>query len=307
MVSAVNQSDVLLETSNLHKSFGAIRAVDGVSFAIQRGEAFGLLGPNGAGKTTTIGMMVGLLQPDSGEVTFADGMHSMTPKARRRIGIAPQALSLYEDLTAAENLAFFGRLYGLPPKKLRERIDWAIEFAGLNDRKKHRVKTYSGGMKRRLNFAAALVHEPEIVLLDEPTVGVDPQSRNHLFEAIEKLKADGLTIIYTTHYMEEAQRLCDRVAIIDHGKILEMDTVDALIDRHGGRSVVKGELRQMPPERVQLPGSLDELSLRFESNQPLEDIGRLVSEGVTFDTLQITRPDLETVFLTLTGRSLRDS
>lgn len=297
----------MIRVDALEKSYGKIKAVDDVSFEIERGEAFGLLGPNGAGKTTTLSLMVGLLKPDSGQVTLKDHGVTTDPKARRKIGIAPQSLSLYEELSAEENLAFFGRLYDIPPSKLRDRVKWAIDFAGLSDRRRHRVKTYSGGMKRRLNFAAALVHSPDVVLLDEPTVGVDPQSRNHLFDAIEKLKADGLTIIYTTHYMEEAQRLCDRVAIIDHGKILDLDTVDGLISKHGGRSVVTADLRHPPGENVELPGSLDELSLRFESTQPLEEIGQLVSSGLVFDTLQISRPDLETVFLSLTGRTLRDS
>ena len=161
-------------------------------------------------------------------------------------------------------------------------------------------------MKRRLNMAVALVHDPQVIFLDEPTVGVDPQSRNHIFERIEELKATGRTLIYTTHYMEEAQRLCDRVAIMDHGKILDLDTVDALISRHGGKSVVKAELARVPDDVSSLPAALEGLSLRFESDRPLEEVGRLTSAGVVFQTLEVSRPDLETVFLILTGRSLRD-
>ena len=297
----------MIEVSHLRKSFGKLTAVDDISFSINRGEAFALLGPNGAGKTTTINMIVGLLRPDSGEVCLDDGQPSWTPAARRRIGIAPQTLSLYGDLTAEENLKFFGQLYDLSGQQLKEQVHWALEFAGLTDRKRHRVKTFSGGMKRRLNFASALIHRPDIVLLDEPTVGVDPHSRNHLFEAVERLKGEGLTILYTTHYMEEAQRLCDRVAIVDAGKVLALDSVDGLIDQHGGRSVVLAELRQRPAATAQLPGELDDVHLRFESTTPFDDVSRLVNEGHVFDSLQIKRPDLETVFLTLTGRSLRDS
>ena len=189
--------------------------------------------------------------------------------------------------------------------QLGERVDWALQFAGLSDRRRDRVKTFSGGMQRRLNLAAALVHDPRVVLMDEPSVGVDPQSRNHIYESIEQLKEQDRTI-YTTHYMEEAQRLCDRVAILDHGKLLDLDTVDALIERHGGRSVIKAELQCPPADSSALPALLDGLSLRFEADQPLAEIGRLSSAGVIFHTLEIGRPDLETVFLTLTGRSLRD-
>jgi ABC-2 type transport system ATP-binding protein len=181
-----------------------------------------------------------------------------------------------------------------------------LDFAGLTDRRKDRVKTFSGGMKRRLNLAAALVHDPQIIVLDEPTVGVDPQSRNHIFERIEQLRSQGRTVVYTTHYMEEAQRLCDRVAIMDRGKILDLDSVTALVDRYGGRSVVKAELDRPPADASVLPTPLEGLSLRFESDRPLEEIGRLSSAGVSFQTLEVTRPDLATVFLTLTGRSLRD-
>jgi ABC-2 type transport system ATP-binding protein len=168
------------------------------------------------------------------------------------------------------------------------------------------VKTFSGGMKRRLNLAVALVHDPQVIFLDEPTVGVDPQSRNHIFDRIEELRAQGRTVVYTTHYMEEAQRLCDRVAIMDRGEVLDLDTVGALVERYGGRSVVKAELARQPADESVFPAPVDGLSLRFESDRPLEEIGRLSSAGVSFQTLEVTKPDLETVFLTLTGRSLRD-
>jgi ABC-2 type transport system ATP-binding protein len=197
-------------------------------------------------------------------------------------------------------------MYGLSGAKLAERIEWALEFAGLADRRSGRVKTFSGGMKRRLNLAVALVHEPQVIFLDEPTAGVDPQSRNHIFDRIEQLRGEGRTVVYTTHYMEEAQRLCDRVAIMDHGKILDLDTIPALLAKYGGRAVVKGELVGPPRNGAQLPGTVDGLSLRFESERPLEEIAELSAAGVAFQTLEVARPDLETVFLSLTGRSLRD-
>src|SRR5690349_16038902 len=225
----------------LCKSYGSLKAVDNLSFRVAQGEAFGLLGPNGAGKTTTIGMIVGSLRPDTGRVTVDGESDPTRPAIRRRIGVAPQALALYQDLTAEENLAFFGTLYGLTGSKLAERVAWALEFAGLQDRKADRVSGYSGGMQRRLNLVCGLLHDPPVILLDEPTVGVDPQSRNAIFDSIERLKRDGRTILYTTHYMEEAERLCDRVAIIDHGAILAIDTVEALLRRHGGDPTVEIE------------------------------------------------------------------
>jgi ABC-2 type transport system ATP-binding protein len=224
---------------------------------------------------------------------------------RSTIGIAPQSLSLYDELTAKENLDFFGSLYGLAGSKLRDRVIWSLGFAGLEDRQHDRVGTFSGGMRRRLNIAVALIHEPQVLLLDEPTVGVDPQSRNHIFDSITQLKSEGITLLYTTHYMEEAQRLCDRVAIVDHGKLLALDSVDGLVASHGGSSVVEAEIKSSP-ENINLPGRVEDNSLRFESEKPLEEVARLTGQGVQFQTLRIAQPDLESVFLSLTGRSLRD-
>ncbi|MEM8679594.1 MAG: ABC transporter ATP-binding protein [Planctomycetota bacterium] len=295
----------MIQARALRKTFGDLVAVEDLSLEIKTGEAFGLLGPNGAGKTTTINMLMGLLPPDRGQVLIDEKWDPVTPEARLRLGIAPQSLSLYEELTAVANLRFFAKLYGLRGQPLNERVDWALQFAQLTDRGRSRVKTFSGGMKRRLNLACALIHDPQIVLMDEPTVGVDPQSRNHLFECIEQLKRQQKTILYTTHYMEEAQRLCDRIAIIDHGRLLAIDTVASLIRDHGGTSVVLAELHD-PPANTPLPGELREGTLRFESRQPLEDILELKQQGAVFGALQVTQPDLETVFLSLTGRSLRD-
>lgn len=312
----------MISVKNLSKHFGDNKAVDDLSFQIQSGETFGLLGPNGAGKTTTISMIVGLLKPDYGDVEIDSDTegHQGSPLnhlVRRRIGIAPQSLSLYEDLTARENLSFFGSLYNLSGSELKDRCNWCLEFSGLEDRQKDRVGTFSGGMKRRLNIAAAMMHEPKILLLDEPTVGVDPQSRNHIFDSIESLRFDGLTIIYTTHYMEEAARLCNRVAIVDHGKLLALDSVDALISKHGGDSVVTAgfnrsfKMNQLPAElqkveAIQNAETAGENQIRFTSGNPLESIAKLASSGIELETLNISRPDLERVFLNLTGRNLRD-
>lgn len=294
----------MIEVASVQKSFGDLKAVDGLSFEIGTGEAFGLLGPNGAGKTTTISMLVGLLKPDAGSVRVL-GRDPTLASCRRSIGIAPQSLSLYEELSGRENLEFFGSLYGLGGAALSKRVDWALDFAGLQDRAKDRIGTYSGGMKRRINIAVALIQDPKVLLLDEPTVGVDPQSRNHIFESIEQLKSDGMTIIYTTHYMEEAQRLCDRVAIVDQGKLMALDTVPKLLEQHGGTSMVQAELESFP-ESIQLPGELEGQTIRFASERPLEEVATLTSKGVKFQTLNVARPDLESVFLNLTGRRLRD-
>jgi ABC-2 type transport system ATP-binding protein len=281
----------MIHVTNLRKSFGDNIAVNDLSFTIEPGEVFGLLGPNGAGKTTTVNLCVGLLTPDAGTAKL-DGLGSASDAAvRAKIGVAPQTLSLYEELTARENLNFFGVMHGFRGRALKQRADWALEFANLTDRQRDLVKTFSGGMKRRLNLAAALVHDPPLLMLDEPTVGVDPQSRNAIFDRIEELKRAGKTIVYTTHYMEEAERLCDRVGIIDHGKFLALDTVRKLVTAHGGESTVVVETED-GEARVQTDDPLTELmKLRDRS-----DVVRFSVDG----------PNLESVFLKLTGRHLRD-
>jgi len=296
----------MIRATRLVKRFGPVTAVDGVSFDVAEGEIFGLLGPNGAGKSTTINMLVGAFRPDGGEVAI-DGRGNPTSKAvRGRIGSAPQALALYDELTAEENATFYGKLYGQSGSQLRKRVDAVLDLVGLLDRRKSRVSTYSGGMKRRLNLACALVHDPPLLLLDEPTVGVDPQSRNLIFDRIEQLKKEGRTVVYTTHYMEEAERLCDRIAIIDKGQVLALDTLDGLLAQYGGRSVVTATLELPPPEGMVMPGTLEGDLLRFESDRPVQDVARMTTEGLRFRTLRIDRPDLEGVFLNLTGRRLRD-
>lgn len=295
----------MIRARDLRKAYAKIQAVDGVSLELVAGETFGLLGPNGAGKTTTIHMLIGALRPDDGEVTINGSTDPMRADVRRHIGVAPQVDALYDELSAAENLFFFGRLYGLHGVRLKERVSWCLDLAGLTARAGDRVKTYSGGMKRRLNLACALVHDPPVLLLDEPTAGVDPQSRNHLLDAIEGFARAGRTILYTTHYMEEAERLCDRVAIMDQGKILALDTVDELVRTHGGPAMLEAELGQIPTG-VSLPAPLEGSMLRLACDQPFEVANQLRNAGVQFLRFHIDRPSLETVFLNLTGRRLRD-
>jgi ABC-2 type transport system ATP-binding protein len=222
----------VLSLTNVRKQYGTLVAVDGLSLSANRGEVLGLLGPNGAGKSTTVSLAVGLLSPDSGRVAIDGAGDPRDPAVRARIGVAPQALALYDLLSGDENLRFFGEVYGLRGSPLEARVSWALDFVGLSDRRRDRVATYSGGMKRRLNLASALVHDPELILLDEPTVGVDPQSRHQIFDNILALKQLGRTLIYTTHYMEEAERLCDRVAIVDRGALLALGTVPDLLQAH---------------------------------------------------------------------------
>ncbi len=281
----------MLTLTNVRKSFGNTVAVDGLSLSVRKGELFGLLGPNGAGKSTSVSLAVGLLTPDSGTIVI-DGLgNPADPTVRQRIGVAPQALSLYDLMSAQENLRFFGEVYGLSGAALAKRVAWCLEFVGLTDRKNDGVGTYSGGMKRRLNLAAALVHDPELLLLDEPTVGVDPQSRNKIFENIEALHAEGRTVIYTTHYMEEAERLCERIAIVDAGKLLGLGTLAELLATHGG-----------PATLVVTTNGTEH---RVPTADPLAELNRLAAQA-PIDAFQMERPTLEQVFLHLTGRSLRD-
>ena len=281
----------MLKLKGIHKTFGSTKAIDGLTLEILEGEVFGLLGPNGAGKTTTVNIAVGLLAPDKGTVEIGDGRSPLDAACRALIGMAPQALALYEELTGRENLTFFGRLQGLGGRDLKSRVGSALDFVDLEKRAGDRVKEYSGGMKRRLNLACALIHNPPLILLDEPTAGVDPQSRNALYDNINALRAEGRTIIYTTHYMEEAQKLCDRVGIIDLARLLALDRVDRLIDSHGGTSVLVVDC-----------GDAEE---RIETDDPIAAITRFESAG-RLKSFRLDRPDLQQVFLNLTGRKLRD-
>jgi ABC-2 type transport system ATP-binding protein len=281
----------MIEINNIRKSYGELVAVDDLSLSINDGEIFGLLGPNGAGKSTTISISCGLLNPDTGSVKI-NGLDPTSLASRKKLGLVPQSIALYEELTAMDNLSFFAQLYALDKNTQKQRIDWVLEFVGLSDRKKDLVKEYSGGMKRRLNLAASLLQDPDTIFMDEPTTGVDPQSRNRLFDSILGLKKLGKTIIYTTHYMEEAEKLCDRVGIIDAGKLLALDTVDNLINQHGGGSIIK--LSSANGEK------------EFVSQDPAKDLLQELKHLDNINQLKLTKPDLETVFLNLTGRQLRD-
>ncbi len=304
----------MISVNGLTKYFHEVTALNGIDFEIPQGQTFGLLGPNGAGKTTAISILCGLLTPDRGTVSLAGQTDPTRPEVRQVLGLAPQSLALYEELSAQQNLNYFGKLYGYSGKALAQRVDYCLEVAQLTERRKHRVSTFSGGMKRRLNLACALLHEPKILLLDEPTVGVDPQSRNLIFETIENFKQDGATVLYTTHYMEEAQRLCDRVAIMDHGSILDIDGVDALIERHGGLSHVTLTLSDPAIDQQAIQTTLKDTThaledhrLSFQTKDPLQVLTRLQGLGLGIGHLKIDQADLEDVFLNLTGRRLRDS
>jgi len=302
-----------LEVDGLVKRFGDLTAVDGVSLAVRAGECLGLLGPNGAGKSTLIRSMVGRVNADSGRVTVM-GKAAGSTEARMALGWVPQELSIYPRITCRENLGSFGRYYGLKGQELKGAIAWCLNWAALEEKQDDVAKTLSGGMKRRLNMAAGMIHRPKVVLFDEPTVGVDPQSRNRIFEMIEALRDAGTAIVYTTHYMEEAERLCDRIAIIDHGKIIAEGTneelvertfgkrsqvltrfagqtaaIEAWAERHGGR--VKGETAEFTIEQA---GEIAPL---------LDDATKA---GLELEDLTLRRPNLESVFLHLTGRELRD-
>jgi ABC-2 type transport system ATP-binding protein len=281
----------VLTLRDVRKTFGKTVAVDGLSLSVRKGEILGLLGPNGAGKSTSVSLSVGLLAPDAGSVVIDGNLDPAKPEVRHKIGVAPQALALYDALSGEENLRFFGEMYGLSGGVLDQRVTWCLEFVGLTDRKDDLAGGYSGGMKRRLNLAAALIHDPELLLLDEPTVGVDPQSRNKIFESIEELHRQGRTIIYTTHYMEEAERLCDRIAIIDAGRLLALGTLNELLAAHGG------------PPMLMVKTNGEER--RTQTADPLGELNR-VAATATIEAFQMEKPTLEQVFLRLTGRSLRD-
>lgn len=312
-------SEPILLAQDLHKSYGKVHAVCGVDLQIARGEVFGLLGPNGAGKTTLIAMLAGLLTPDRGQVLLNG--QPLTPEAqglKARIGLVPQELALYPALSARDNLTFFGRIYGLHGKPLRQRVETVLEMVGLMERAGDAIETYSGGMKRRVNIAVGLLHEPEVLFLDEPTVGVDPQSRNAIFEAVEALNRAGMTILYTTHYMEEAQRLCHRVAIVDGGQVIALDAPGALVRRLGS-GIIRlglhdGQMSRVAEGAAHLPTvkavSQRDGELFVEAEQPQEvliALLKLVRQlGTPVTSLQILEPNLETVFLQLTGKSLRD-
>ncbi|MCI0424927.1 MAG: ABC transporter ATP-binding protein [Actinobacteria bacterium] len=299
------------------KRFDQLVAVDGVSFSIAEGETFGLLGPNGAGKTTSISMVAGLLERDAGTVEVAgEKISPRSTKGKAAIGLVPQDLAIYPDLTARENLRFFARLYDLDGARLDSRVDEVLGVIGLADRADDLTKEFSGGMKRRLNIGIGLLHTPRLLILDEPTVGVDPQSRNAILESVERLSSEGMAVLYTTHYMEEAERLCDRVAIIDEGKIKAEGTRRELVSLVGEKDRVSmtGDIRSAAPALEGLPG-VSGVSAGDHSIEVLVDnagsilpdlLARVTAAGGSISGVQVIEPNLEAVFLHLTGKALRD-
>lgn len=307
----------ILSISDVRKQYGRAPALNGVSLDVQEGELFGLLGPNGAGKTTLMSILAGLHDATSGTVTlFGERLSSSARSLRHGIGIATQDLALYPELTARENLLFFGRIYGMTGSRLRDRVEELLAGVGLTERGDDRAGTFSGGMKRRLNLAIAVIHRPRLLLLDEPTTGVDPQSRNHIFEQVRSLNAAGMTMIYTSHYMEEVQTLCPRIGIMDQGKMLACDTLPRLLKRL--ESVLRLQL-DTPSETLRarfaaLPGVTastlhgNQIELTTPDAAPLlPRIATLCAEqALTPTTLTLDQPTLERVFLHLTGHDLRD-
>jgi len=309
----------MLECTELRKRFGRVEAVRGVSLQVGEGETYGLLGPNGAGKTTAISMICGLLQPDAGEVVVAgQPLTTRSVKAKEAIGYVPQELAVYPDLNAHENLRFFARLYGLPSADAATRVEEVLGVIGLADRAGDLVKTYSGGMQRRLNIGIGLLHRPRLLILDEPTVGVDPQSRNAILESVEQLSSEGMAVLYTTHYMEEAERLCDRIGIIDLGELKAEGTRAELVSLVGQHDRVRleggGEL-EAGAAAARALGTVEAASVQDGGIQLLVEGARtllpelletVVAAGVAVNGVEVDEPNLEAVFLHLTGKALRD-
>jgi ABC-2 type transport system ATP-binding protein len=311
----------ILEVHDLVKRYGDFTAVNGISFDIQEGEIFSLLGPNGAGKTTTISVLSTLYAPTSGDAAIGGRSVTAEPMAvRELIGVVPQELALYEDLTARENLVFWGQMYGLSGKALRTRIDEVLEQIGLFDRAGERVKTYSGGMKRRVNIGVGLLHRPRLIFMDEPTVGIDPQSRRAILESIKELNRAGMTVLYTTHYMEEAQELSNRVGIIDHGELIalgaqteltrqigENDTLILHIEEHSDGEALAASLRAIPGVLHADVTDSEVAAIAPEAEEILAPAITLANDlGIKIRSVDIREPNLEAVFLHLTGRALRD-
>ena len=309
----------MVSVENLRKKFGDDEVVRGISFQISRGEFFGLLGPNGAGKTTTIGMLTGLVEPSGGRILIDGNDFFQNPmQSKAKMGFVPQAFALYPTLCALDNLTFFARLYGLRKGRLKERITAVLDLVGLADRADQTVSTFSHGMKRRLNIAAGLIHEPDLLILDEPTVGVDTQSRNAILETLEGLSKSGVTLLYTTHYIEEAERLCHRVGILDQGKMIALDSPATLVREHG-MGIVRIEFNANPDDTLLSQighlgpfGVMDDQSrhLRLETDRTdraaRELLDLMDKRAGMLKTLDIIEPNLETVFIHLTGRSLRN-
>jgi ABC-2 type transport system ATP-binding protein len=312
----------ILSVRELGKSFGKLEAVKGVSFSVEKGESFSLLGPNGAGKSTTINMITGLYPPTSGSIQITGVDVIKNPKqAQKSIGVVPQEIALYETLSARENLKFWGRMYDLSGNALEKAVDEVLEIIGLTDRAKDKINTFSGGMKRRVNIGAAILHKPDVLIMDEPTVGIDPQSRNHILNTVKSLNQNGMTIIYTSHYMEEVEFLCERIGIIDHGELIACGTLRELRETIGDRSRIIISLDKERSNHLEVIGLLEGLAVEKdilikdklltvfhkEPQAILSDLIQLVTkDGTKITSVEIVEPNLESVFLHLTGRSLRD-
>jgi len=308
-----------IEVMNLHKSFGETRAVQGVDFNVEQGEIYSLLGPNGAGKTTTISMLSCLLRPDEGDArVMGHSIRENQMGVKSVLGVVPQEIALYEDLTARENLTFWGKMYGLRGGALKTRVEEVLDIIGLRDRAKERVGKYSGGMKRRVNIGVALLHKPQVIYMDEPTVGIDPQSRRNILDSVVDLKEQGMTVLYTTHYMEEAQELSDHIGIVDHGKMIANGTHDELVKLVGEQTRIDLTLDTDAGSVLDEWRGVEGVSqvtaenglvtaLVGDSNEVLPrlfDVTNRLSARIT--SVDIQEPNLETVFLHLTGRALRD-
>lgn len=311
----------MLQVDAVLKSYDKNEVVREISFHVDKGESFGLLGPNGAGKSTTIGMISGIITPDRGEIKV-DGL-SVKKNAldiKRKIGVVPQEIALYPTLSALENLVFWGKMYGLTRKEARKRADEVLEYVGLRERAKEKIETFSGGMKRRVNIGASLMHKPELLIMDEPTVGIDPQSRNHILETVKELNKNGMTIIYTSHYMEEVEFLCNRIGIIDKGKMIALGTKKDLFQRLAEGTIIKVMVNKLDELFVNQVKEIDEvgkvishpedLSIEFFVTNHQKVIGEIITQAVQakvdIQSLEVHEPTLESLFLSLTGRSLRD-
>jgi ABC-2 type transport system ATP-binding protein len=310
----------IVKFDQVTKKFGDVTAVDKVSLEIAEGEIFGLLGPNGAGKSTAINMITGLLSIDKGSIgIYGKDVRKDKMTTRSYVGIVPQDIAIYEDLTSLENVKFFASLYGLRGKQLEEAALEALEFTGLSEKKNQMPKSFSGGMKRRLNIACAIAHKPKLIIMDEPTVGIDPQSRNHILQSVKKLNEMGSTIIYTSHYMEEVEEICTRIAIMDHGKVIALGTCSELENMINDRDVVVVTISE-PASKVdeniirEIPGvenvDIGENTVKITSAREVTNLDKIIQyfieNDLTIKSVESKTPDLETVFLSLTGRKLRD-
>ena len=315
----MNTNQIAIQVQGLHKSFGEIKAVQGISFEVQKGEIFSLLGPNGAGKTTTLSMLATLLRPDDGDACVLGHSLRREPMAVKSVlGVVPQEIAVYEDLTARENLTFWGKMYGLRGPGLRQRVDEVLDIIGLSDRANGRVGKFSGGMKRRVNIGVALLHKPQVIYMDEPTVGIDPQSRRNILDSVVALKNQGMTVLYTTHYMEEAQELSDHIAIMDHGRLIACGAHEELVKLVGQQTRIDLTLNAEAGHVLEAWRAIEGVTrvsaedgkvtaLVEDSNLALPRLFEVAAHLSTrITSVDISEPNLEAVFLHLTGRALRD-